>query len=245
MKLELYYPTKPYRVTQEWGVPNEAYLHFGFSAHNGIDFAVDIDGIVQAMSDGVIIEMGYNPTGSGNYVIYKTKNVECEGVVCDVCFYYMHAKSVLVKVGDFVKVGTDLIIADNTGFSTGPHTHITAYRLLKDSVVRLDKDPTTDHTFDHSKYFNGKYAEDYRSSTHIFNTDYHFGDYGNELVLLQQKLALLGYFKGETYPRYGELTCQAVYELQLDKVPNLSWWEKNILRGRTFGPKTRERINSL
>lgn len=157
-ELELYIPGKPFNVTQAWGIYNPAYKQFGFSKHNGIDFKVDDDYLVRAMCDGVVTEVGYN-SGAGNFVRYRTnEKVMCEGTECYVYFIYMHATLCLVKHGDKIKAGDPLIIAGNTGFSTGPHTHISAYRVGDDGS-RLDKDVESNYTFDFSKYFNGFYAD--------------------------------------------------------------------------------------
>lgn len=159
MKLELFFPAKPYQITQAFGIANPSYLQFGFSKHNGIDFAVDADGIVRAMCDGVVYETGYN-SGAGNFVRYKTETVEAEGRTGIVGFMYMHAKEVLVKKGQVIKAGDALIVADNTGFSTGPHTHISAYFINSlDQRVPIGE-PETDYCFDFSKYYNKYFADD-------------------------------------------------------------------------------------
>ena len=159
--LELSYPAKPYKIRQGFGIFNPAYEQFGFNRHNGIDFAVDSDGIVVAMCKGVVRETGYN-AGAGNYVRYRTKEmVRAEGYVGYVEFMVMHAKTILVKAGDEVMCGTPLIVADNTGFSTGPHTHISAYFLdLKAGLKMEIGSKDSDWCFDFSKYYNDKFADD-------------------------------------------------------------------------------------
>ena len=158
-KLELYYPAKPYIVAQKFGIYNPAYLQFGFSKHNGEDFAVDKDGVVLAMCDGVVTETGFN-SGAGNFVKYKTnEKVDVDGVPRTVGFMYMHGERILVKQWDLVKAGTPLMIADNTGFSTGPHTHISAY-FLNELGNKIVLDPASNDCFDFSKFYNGFHADD-------------------------------------------------------------------------------------
>lgn len=159
-KLDLFYPAKPYIITQAFGIYNPAYLQFGFEKHNGVDFKVDADKIVKAMCDGLVTDVGFN-AGAGNYVRYRTLGpVEAEGKTGYVEFMYMHAERCLVKKGQTLKAGDDVIIADNTGFSTGPHTHISGYFVDIKTGYKLRADPTTDHCFDFSKYYNGYYADD-------------------------------------------------------------------------------------
>ncbi len=160
MKLELSFPAKPYIITQSFGIYNPAYEQFGFNKHNGIDFRVDTDEIVVAMCRGEVYEVGYN-SGAGNYVKYKTLNpVEVEGRTAYVGFMYMHAFKYLVEVGDIVASGTPLIIADNTGFSTGPHTHISAYLINENNTKQAVGDKNSDYCFDFSKYYNKFHADD-------------------------------------------------------------------------------------
>lgn len=154
---ELYYPARPFVTTQAWGIKNPSYEQFGFTHHNGVDFAVDADGVVLAPCEAEVIEVGFN-AGAGNYVKLKTPEVICEGVPCFVILFFMHARNVLVKTGQKVVVGDTLFIADNTGFSTGPHTHLSTYRINK-FLNQLDLDKKTNYTFDPAKYFNKKYAE--------------------------------------------------------------------------------------
>lgn len=166
MKLELFYPAKPYRITQAFGILNPAYNQFGFKKHNGIDFAVDTDGIVRAMCDLEVYEIGFN-NGAGNYVRAKTGTVEAEGKIGTVAFMYMHAKEHLCKKGDKLKAGDPVIVADNTGFSTGPHTHISAY-FVNAANQKMEGDPETDHCFDFAPYYNGYFADDAQTVLMIY-----------------------------------------------------------------------------
>lgn len=164
-KLELFYPAKPYKVVQAFGILNPAYKQFGYDHHNGIDFAVDADGIVRAMCDGVVVEVKDYPNGAGKAVRYRTlAPVQAEGTTGVVEFMYMHAESQLVTLGQQVKAGDAIIVADNTGFSTGPHTHISAYFVDPNAPIGNHKlpigSPDSDYCFDHSRYFNGYYADD-------------------------------------------------------------------------------------
>ena len=178
MKLELSYPAKPYVITQAFGIYNPAYEQFGFNRHNGIDFAVDTDGVVVAMCEGEVYETGFN-NGAGNYVRYKTtKEVEADGLKGTVGFMYMHGKEILCKKGDKVMSGTPLMIADNTGFSTGPHTHISAYFIDSNNIKLPYGSKDSDYCFDFSKYYNGLYADDVK-------------DIVNKISLISQALKLI------------------------------------------------------
>jgi murein DD-endopeptidase MepM/ murein hydrolase activator NlpD len=241
MRLSLYYPTYPFIVTQGWGIKNPAYEQFGFSAHNGVDFLLDKDAKVRAMCDGVVTDVGYVEKGAGNFVKWRTGLVFAEGAECFVEFVYMHAEKILVKTGDKVNIFTDLMIADNTGFSTGPHTHISAYRIGTDGK-RLDLDKATNFTFDFSKYFNGKFAN--LAEPFLYNLSY--GMRGKDVERLQQVLTEMGFYRFEITGFYGAITAQAVLDFQIShKVINL-WERLYYTKERSLvGPKTRAKLNSL
>ena len=122
-----------------------------------MDFSVDRNGIVEAMCAGVVTEVGYNDD-NGNYVRYKTNLVNVDGLDCFVEFVYLHASKILVSKGQNLTAGTPLIVAGNTGKSTGPHTHISAYRI--DSYgKKLDWNEAFG-SFDWTKYLLPYYSED-------------------------------------------------------------------------------------
>ena len=158
-KLELRYPINnfPFVLNQAWGILNASYNQFGFTRHNGIDMPIPFDKAVWCPVRVRVHAIGYNPTGSGNYVQCITMNKwEVGGVSCYVLFVFMHNQEVLVKVGDILDVGDQLSIPDNTGFSTGPHIHAGFYRL-NDDFTFMDKNDANG-SFDPMPYFTGDYA---------------------------------------------------------------------------------------
>lgn len=166
-KLSLFYPTKPFVVTQGWGISNPSYLQFGFSRHNGTDYQLGADKKLYAPCDILITDVGFN-SGAGNYIRWiTTEKYLVENTECFVGGIFMHMESQAVISGQTIKTGGYLGIADNTGFSTGPHTHISLYRLKEQKPInenapgnRLDTDPATNYTFDPAPYWNGYYAVD-------------------------------------------------------------------------------------
>lgn len=244
-KIELYYPTKPFIVTQGFGIKNDAYKRFGFTHHNGVDFIADKDKTVKAMCDGVVTRTGYQPNGAGIFLYYQTDLVEIEGEECYLELIYMHAKELLVKVGDKVKLGQDLIITGNTGFSTGEHTHISAKRIGKGGEI-LDKDTATNETYNFTKLFNGEYADDIEPK--YFDRDISYMDTGVRVIKLQNFLKERGYFDHESTGYFGEVTRAALYAFQTDWVLIPVWkypWDYLVGKGRVCGVKTRKVINSL
>lgn len=159
-RLELFYPIKPLRINQVFGIQNLTYMRFGFPKHNGIDYATEPKQIAYAMCDGYVYDTGFND-GAGFYVRMATREkVEAEGRTEIVAFMYMHAESILVKKGQEVRAGDPLIVCDNTGFSTGRHLHISAYFIGAGDMKLAVGDAKTDYCFDFSRYYNGYFAAD-------------------------------------------------------------------------------------
>lgn len=162
-RLELWFPAKPYNISQAWGIYNPSYVQFGFSRHNGVDFLVGADRLVHCPVAAKVEDVGFSAS-KGNYVrLVSTEKHEVLGKECYVGLIFMHGEKNLVKKGQVLKVGEPLMIPDNTGFSTGPHTHMTAYRLSKPKNLpenRLDTNKETNYTFDPQLFWNGYYAQD-------------------------------------------------------------------------------------
>lgn len=179
-RLRLYYPTKPYSITQAWGISNPSYVQFGFSKHNGEDFRIGADCLVYAPIACEVTETGFEERGKGNFVRLITTEQHTVGdIPCFVGLVFMHGEKILVKAGDKLNVGDKIMIPDNTGFSTGPHTHMSCYRLGVNKISRLDTDPATNYTFDPHTYWTGHYAVDYPTI---------LGLYGRIKLLLEEFL---------------------------------------------------------
>lgn len=178
MNLQIHYPFKPYIITQHWGNPNPAYsAQFNdpsFKLHNGVDavalypqsdgsFAKGTKWPVYCPADGFkVLSVDYAPQGGGNEVWLISKNkYQMFEKECYALLVLCHADRVLVKAGDEPKLGEILMVSDNTGFSTGEHTHMGLYRVDYNDIwyTRLDENDATG-SFDPSLFFNGIYAVD-------------------------------------------------------------------------------------
>lgn len=243
MKLELYFPAKPYWITQAWGIKNPSYEQFGFSEHNGQDFMLGADKHVYVPVKAEIVEQGYN-NGAGNFLRFvTTEKYEVGDKTCYVGFMIMHYKETYLKVGDICEVGTDTGIANNTGFSTGPHTHISWYRLKAKQNKpsnRLDINVATDRTFDPQPYWNGKFAQDVH---YTFTHDLYTGVKDKEVKELQKFLNTNGFVvaesgagsRGKETDYFGSLTQNALIKFQ--KANNIT------PAAGYFGSKTRGVVN--
>ncbi len=98
-------------------LPHPGYLSTRFSSyHPGIDIAAGLGMPIHPVIDGVVIEVGRDIFGLGNYVTLNHEN----GFKSK----YAHMGNIYVKTGD--KVTPESIIGEVglTGHTSGPHTHL-------------------------------------------------------------------------------------------------------------------------
>lgn len=176
MKLELWYEAKPFSLNQDWGVLHlnskgeNIYEQFGFKFHNGIDIAPGINKRIRAPFPFRVYRTLNQPNGGGiTLSIMSTNEYEFEdGKKAHVLVDYLHLDHYIVSNGSG-DTGTLLAIADNTGFSTGIHTHA-QYRRVKlhktKGFVEIDKNDAN-NSFDPMPYYNGKHAVDFKVSPEI------------------------------------------------------------------------------
>jgi hypothetical protein len=107
--------------------------------HNGIDALTIAPGEygrrwpVYCPVEGFVVEsINFVPNGGGHEVSLISKNpLKVFEEECYMRLFFCHAHKVLVTKSMELAVGEVFMIANNTGFSTGPHTHVGMYRLNK------------------------------------------------------------------------------------------------------------------
>lgn len=115
----------PSYVSSEFGPRNL----FGGTFHYGIDLPVPNGTRINALGDGVVTAVGYEP-GGGTFVKIRYDN----GLES----FYCHLKSYSVRVGERVYMGQEVARSDNTGaYTTGPHLHMEIRRNGKRINPRL------------------------------------------------------------------------------------------------------------
>lgn len=168
MKLELFYPVKPYIVNQPWGVKNDFYKQFGFSQHNGVD--IRNFGKVYAELDCEYYRSVWQPNGGGLTLgVLSTNTYDFPDGQYRILIDYLHLSSIILPVGKKAKVGELIAIPGNTGVTTGPHCHIQYRRVMVNGAKVEEVDKNDAHnSFDPDDpikgYRNGWYAVDYRES---------------------------------------------------------------------------------
>jgi hypothetical protein len=173
-ELKIYWPFKPYFIRQRWGARNEiAYDQFGFTAHNGIDASVAYDGpdrsyhpktwmVFCPVENFRVLLVRYMPGGGGHEVWLISKDkLKVGDRECHAYLVLCHGEKILVQPGYEPKLGELIMIADNTGFSTGPHTHMGLYRVDWDGklMTYLDQNEANG-SYDPEPFFTKHYAVD-------------------------------------------------------------------------------------
>lgn len=164
MKLSLYYPAKPWIVSQKWGISDPAtYSRFGFTQHNGEDIALGEDKMIYAPAKGTIVKSGNQPNGGGIFIGFLLDDVYTfdDGVTSHVLIDFLHLDHIIGELNKSYGVGSVLAQADNTGFSTGPHTHIQIRRgEWNGNVFNVMDKNEANNSINPDLYWNGSYAVD-------------------------------------------------------------------------------------
>lgn len=136
--------------------------------HKGVDLKAHVGDTIYSAFDGRVRLTKYEARGYGYYVVVRHTN--------DLETVYGHMSKFLCKPGEYVKAGTPIGLAGNTGRSTGPHLHFETrymgYAINPSAIFDFANQTThTDtYTFDKRTYTqarnyspeaNAEYAQRY------------------------------------------------------------------------------------
>lgn len=102
------------------------------SNHQGLDMNPGEGTPIQAIGEGVVVEVG-NPNGS--FGVYARIQHEVDGQMFTSLYAHMLQGSLAVQVGDVVSAGSLVGQVGNSGQSTGPHLH---FGIYLDGVMPVD-----------------------------------------------------------------------------------------------------------
>lgn len=118
------WPLENITITQQFGRTVAAQRLYVSGSHNGTDFRAPIGTKVMSIGSGTVM-------GTGD------TDLECKGVSWGRWVFirhnnglssmYAHLSSISVKQGQTVSAGEMIGLSGNTGYSTGPHLHLTVY----------------------------------------------------------------------------------------------------------------------
>ncbi|QTC93025.1 M23 family metallopeptidase [Brevundimonas goettingensis] len=92
----------------------------GARMHKGVDIAAPTGTSVYATGEGVVLRIGYDPAGYGNFIEMRHPN--------GLTSLYGHLSRVDVASGDAVGPRQRIGLVGSTGYSTGPHLHFEVRR---------------------------------------------------------------------------------------------------------------------
>lgn len=123
------WPLDKFVITQLFGKTASSGRLYASGTHNGVDFGVSIGTPVKAMADGIVEGVGDTDVqcpgvSFGRFILIKYDN--------GLASTYGHLSLMKVTKGERVSRGQVVGYSGNTGYSTGPHLHVSVY--ARDSV---------------------------------------------------------------------------------------------------------------
>lgn len=120
----LAWPLNEIFITQRFGKTVAAKRLYASGTHNGVDFRAAVGTPVKAALDGTITAVGDTDKACagasyGKWILIKHNN--------GLSTIYAHLSLIKVAAGETVKTGQPIAYSGNTGYSTGPHLHLTVY----------------------------------------------------------------------------------------------------------------------
>ena len=112
------WPTEFRHVTQQFGVNPQNYAQFGLPGHEGIDIMASHGSKIFAVAPGQVKVVETHPSKHPYGVHIRISHRDGYETI------YAHFHQALVQVGDQVKAGDVIGLADNTGNSFGSHLHL-------------------------------------------------------------------------------------------------------------------------
>lgn len=120
-QFRLQWPVEEHRVNQYFGENPATYAPFGLPGHEGLDLWAPTGANVYAAADGTVTEADHpdnHPYGLHVRLVHQVSGMTFRTV-------YAHLEQTFVTVGQQVKAGDRLGLADSTGNAFGSHLHLT------------------------------------------------------------------------------------------------------------------------
>lgn len=127
-------PLAPAFVTQQFGRTSSSGRLYASGTHNGTDFRASVGTPVKAMLSGTVMGTGDTdlacPGASyGRWVLIRHNN--------GLASLYAHFSLIKVSAGQEVSTGEVIGYSGNTGYSTGPHLHLTVFAAAAVNIQKL------------------------------------------------------------------------------------------------------------
>jgi len=111
-------------ITQYFGKTVDAKRLYSSGTHNGIDFRASRGTPIKAVLDGIVKGFGNTDEQKGCYSYGKWILIDHPNGLSTL---YAHLDLIKVSAGQTIKTGEVIGYSGQTGYSTGPHLHLTVY----------------------------------------------------------------------------------------------------------------------
>ncbi len=130
------WPVDNVRITQFFGKTVAAKKLYASGSHSGVDFGMPVGTPVKAMLSGTVVGQGNTDlvckgASYGNWILIEHGN--------GLTSVYGHLSLVSKKAGDKVSTGEVVAYSGSTGYSTGPHLHVSVF---PDDAVNIMQVPS-------------------------------------------------------------------------------------------------------
>lgn len=214
-------------------------LYSMMKGHNALDLRAYHGQPILAPCDGFIQELQTEEArGLGIGLITKNK-YPCIETNKDELFKirFWHLMTINVKMGQTIKKGDLLGLADNTGYSSGDHLHFEVKPVVYENYL-------WNNILQNNGYFGAVDPLPYIKNI-SFEKPLEYGESSDEIKELQYILKLDGFFPLSQVCTgyYGDITARAVLDFQRLHI-KLNFYERYFLGGRKFGEKSIKALNS-
>ena len=130
----LAWPLEKITITQQFGVTSDSKRLYTSGSHNGVDFRASEGTKVTSAGSGTVLGVGDTDlvcrgASYGKWILIKHSN--------GLATIYGHLSLIKVTAGQVVTSGELIAYSGNTGYSTGPHLHLTV--VVADAVEIIQK----------------------------------------------------------------------------------------------------------
>ncbi len=118
----LRWPLDKIFITQQFGKTSSSGRLYASGTHDGVDFRAAIGTPVKASLTGTVVEVNNGAIANcqyGKWIVIRHGN--------NLSTLYAHLSEVSVTKGSTIATGQVIGYSGNTGYSTGPHLHMTVY----------------------------------------------------------------------------------------------------------------------
>jgi len=120
-KFGLRWPVGSHTITQYFGENPQVYAKYHQAGHEGLDFLASVGDSVYACADGEVYEI--RPNDGNAYGLHVRIRHRVNGR--EYHTVYAHLSKALVSNGQRVSAGERIALSGDTGYSFGPHLHLT------------------------------------------------------------------------------------------------------------------------